>query len=185
MSLEYAILGFLNYGDFSGYDLKKAFDASISHFWPADRTQIYRTLGRLAENKWVESEVVEQDEAPDRKVYHLTEAGRAALRDWLATPLPSEKVRLASLIQVFFAAQLDNADILAHFEAEAREIRAELDYYANVPQQSTAFMDQIGSTREVYFWKLTLDYGIKAAQARLAWVEEAIAQIKRGDVPGR
>jgi PadR family transcriptional regulator, regulatory protein AphA len=182
MSLEYAILGFLNYGDFSGYDLKKAFDASISHFWPADRTQIYRTLGRLAENQWVEVEVVEQDEAPDRKVYHLTEAGRAALREWLATPHPPEKARLASLIQVFFAAQLDNAEILALLEAEAQDIKASLAYYDHVPQQSTSYIE-MGSAREIFFWRLTLDYGIKTAQARLAWVEQAIAQIKRGDVP--
>jgi DNA-binding PadR family transcriptional regulator len=29
MSLEYAILGFLNYRTYSGYDLKKIFDASV------------------------------------------------------------------------------------------------------------------------------------------------------------
>ena len=49
MSLEYAILGFLNYQPFSGYDLKKLFDTSVRHFWPADQSQIYRTLARLTE----------------------------------------------------------------------------------------------------------------------------------------
>ena len=34
MSLEYAILGFLNYRPLSGYDLKKVFDNSVRHFWP-------------------------------------------------------------------------------------------------------------------------------------------------------
>ncbi len=34
MSLEYAILGFLNYHSFTGYDLKKAFDSSVRHrYW--------------------------------------------------------------------------------------------------------------------------------------------------------
>ena len=47
MSLEFAILGFLNYHPYSGYDLKKIFDTSVSHFWPADQSQIYRTLSRL------------------------------------------------------------------------------------------------------------------------------------------
>ncbi len=49
MSLEYAILGFLNYHPYTGYDLKKIFDTSIRHFWPADQSQIYRTLARLTE----------------------------------------------------------------------------------------------------------------------------------------
>jgi PadR family transcriptional regulator AphA len=34
MSLEYAILGFLNYHPYTGYDLKKVFDKSVRHFWP-------------------------------------------------------------------------------------------------------------------------------------------------------
>ena len=67
MSLEHAILGFLNYRAFSGYDLKKAFDTSVNHFWPADQSQIYRTLARLAERGWAEMEIVPQEDRPDRK----------------------------------------------------------------------------------------------------------------------
>ncbi len=47
MSLKHAILGFLELSPFSGYDLKKAFDGSVQHFWPADQAQIYRTLNQL------------------------------------------------------------------------------------------------------------------------------------------
>jgi PadR family transcriptional regulator AphA len=74
MSLEHAILGFLNYGPSSGYDLKKVFDVSVQHFWPADQSQIYRTLSRLEDEGWAEMELVEQEDRPDRKVYHITEA---------------------------------------------------------------------------------------------------------------
>ena len=68
MSLRHAILGFLNYKPFSGYDLKKVFDTSVQHFWPADQSQIYRTLSRLADAGLVEVQVVEQQQRPDRKV---------------------------------------------------------------------------------------------------------------------
>jgi PadR family transcriptional regulator, regulatory protein AphA len=44
MSFKYAILGFLSFAPFSGYDLKKAFDRSVQHFWPANQSQTYRTL---------------------------------------------------------------------------------------------------------------------------------------------
>jgi PadR family transcriptional regulator, regulatory protein AphA len=49
MSLDYAILGFLNYHPYTGYDLKKIFDSSVHHFWSADQSQIYRTLARLTD----------------------------------------------------------------------------------------------------------------------------------------
>jgi len=40
MSLQHAILGFLNYKSLTGYDLKKIFDTSVRHFWAADQSQI-------------------------------------------------------------------------------------------------------------------------------------------------
>ena len=36
MSLKHAILGFLSLQPMTGYDLKKAFDQSVRHFWPAN-----------------------------------------------------------------------------------------------------------------------------------------------------
>ena len=67
MSLEYAILGFLRSRPMTGYELKKIIDGSVSHFWPADQSQIYRTLGKLAERGWAEMEVVPGTDRPDRR----------------------------------------------------------------------------------------------------------------------
>jgi len=64
MSLEYAILGFLNYHPYTGYDLKKIFDTSVNHFWHADQSQIYRTLARLTEQGHVQMEKVPQEDRP-------------------------------------------------------------------------------------------------------------------------
>ena len=95
MSLDYAILGFLNYAPLSGYDLKKVFDNSVQHFWPADQSQIYRTLTRLTERGLAEMDVIEQTERPDRKVYHITQAGRDELLQWLAGSTPERVSRSA------------------------------------------------------------------------------------------
>ena len=79
MSLEHAILGFLNYRPFSGYDLKKVFDSSVRHFWAADQSQIYRTLARMAKKGFAEQEIIEQTDRPTRKLYHITAEGRTEL----------------------------------------------------------------------------------------------------------
>ncbi len=174
MSLEHAILGFLNYAPMSGYDLKKAFDTSVRHFWPADQSQIYRTLKELTERGWVTVEVVPQEDRPNRKVYHLTDAGREELRRWLATPLPPEELRVPWLIQVFFVGQLTDAEIIALLEEHAAELRARLRQYDRVPQQAAAYAEAIQSPREVFFWALTLDYGVRMTRAALEWLEEKI-----------
>jgi PadR family transcriptional regulator, regulatory protein AphA len=183
MSLEYAILGFLNYRPLSGYDLKKVFDNSVRHFWPADQSQIYRTLAKLAEQAYVEQKIVRGLDRPDRKEYRITPAGREALRAWLTAPLPSQDVRIAELIQVFFAGQLSDEQALGLFERLAAGARATLAAYDQVPQPTDADTQAAGLQRERFFWQLTLEYGIMAAQMDLAWSEGVIARIKGGQLP--
>ena len=183
MSLEYAILGFLNYHPYTGYDLKKIFDSSVRHFWPADQSQIYRTLSQLTEKGCATMEKVPQEDRPDRKVYTITAAGRAELLRWLAGPPPMDEPRSAPLIQVFFSGQLSDEQILAKFEGFAALMRAVLDQYDQVPGQIGPFQQEIDSPREHFFWMLTLDNGIRSMRANLEWTESVIEKIRSGKVP--
>ncbi len=185
MSLDYAILGFLNYHPYTGYDLKKIFDSSVKHFWSADQSQIYRTLARLTDQGMVSMEKVPQDDHPDRKVYHITENGKLALRDFLAGPAPMEEPRFAALIQVFFAGLLTNAEVLAKFEEYAAIMRSILDRYDAVPAMIGPFQEEISSPRENFFWMLTLENGLVSMKANLEWAESVIARLKSGEVPER
>ncbi len=179
MSLEYAILGFLNYGPSSGYDLKKYFDMSIQHFWHADQSQIYRTLNRLMQQELVKVDVVHQETRPDRKIYHITPAGKEDLQRWLKTSLPPEQERSALLIQVFFAAQVDDEQALAHFRNYAQEMRNLLEVYQQIIQHNVDAPHAGFSKRDVFFWVLTLECGVVNAQAQLAWAESVIARLEK------
>jgi PadR family transcriptional regulator AphA len=183
MSLDFAILGFLNYHPYSGYDLKKIFDTSVRHFWTADQSQIYRTLSKLTESGFVEMEKVPQDDRPDRKVYHITQTGRAEFLRWVSGPPPMSEPRSAALIQVFFSGQLSNAEVLEKFEGYAALMRGILEQYEQVPTQLTPFQQEIASPREHFFWMLTLDNGIRSMRANLEWAESVIERIKSGQIP--
>jgi DNA-binding PadR family transcriptional regulator len=183
MSLDHAILGFLNYHPYTGYDLKKIFDSSVQHFWPADQSQIYRTLNRLTEQGFAEMEKVPQEDRPDRKVYHITEAGRAELMSWLSGPPPMGSPRSAPLIQVFFSGQLSDEEALAKFEGFAALMRGILAQYDQVPDHLGPFQEEITSEREHFFWLLTLENGIRSMRANLEWAESIIERIKNKEVP--
>lgn len=183
MSLEHAILGFLNYSPTSGYDLKKTFDNSVQHFWPADQSQIYRTLTRLTEHGWAEMEVIEQPERPNRKVYHITNDGRAELLRWLAEPAPEQASRSAILVQVFFFGQMTDEFILEKFKTYAQTIRAVLQMYEQLSGTLSANMPNNCLPREQFFWMSTLDLGLRTMQVSLDWAEEMIEQLKKGNVP--
>ena len=178
MSLEHAILGFLTYRSLSGYDLKKFFDETVRHFWSATQSQIYRSLTRMAESGWVEMEHIEQDDRPDRKVYHITEAGQAELLQWLTTPLDMPAVRNLWLIKVFFAHPLSDEEIFALFEAHADKLRQKLALFTNGVQEvvERRFVE-VGSERSHRLWQFTLDYGVAHLECELQWVENALKDL--------
>jgi PadR family transcriptional regulator, regulatory protein AphA len=183
MSLEYAILGFLNYKPLSGYDLKKVFDTTVQHFWPADQSQIYRTLSRLTDKDWVKQEVVEQNDRPDRKVYHITDQGRKELHDWLVGPFTKDDSRNPSLIKIFFAGQLSDEEILAIFKEAAGYMRAVQELYNNLGSQIKAFSQLADSEREMFFWMQTLELGKKTIKANVDWAEGVIDEIDHKSIP--
>lgn len=185
MSLDYAILGFLNYHPYSGYDLKKVLDVSVRHFWSADQSQIYRTLSRLTSQGRVEMEIIEQDDRPDRKVYHITSTGHAALVDWLAGPPPLTGIHSGPMVQVFFMGALSDAEVLRQFEGYAHIMRMVLNGFEAVPTDVENVYQDVQSPRERYFWLLTLDNGIRNMRANLEWAEAAIEKIKTNQIPAR
>lgn len=183
MSLDHAILGFLQYGPASGYDLKSVFDLSVQHFWPADQSQIYRTLARLSEQGLAAMERIVQRDRPDRKVYRITDAGSAELHRWLSTPLPMRGERNAHLVQVFFAGQLGDEQALSIFRGLAEQVRQGLAGLEAIPPECREFTERVGSPREHFFWMLTLEAGVRISEAYLEWLEDVIARIESGAVP--
>ncbi len=185
MSLKHAILGFLNYQSQTGYELKEVFDDSVQHFWSADQSQIYRTLNELMTENCVTMEVVPQDNRPNRKVYTITKTGREELRRWLQQPPPQQTSRSAGLIQVFFAGQLSDEEILQKFEAVAEYCRKALEVYQAISNGTIAEYEKEVGPREAYCWNLTVDLGLRSVQAQLEWAENVIKQIKRGKIPAK
>ena len=111
MDVKTVCLGMLTDGEASGYDLKKCFESSFGHFFPAGYGSIYPALATLARNGHVEFEQVLQDGKPDRKVYTITEKGREALIAGLANPNPSHKVRSEFLATLWFAQLMTDEQI--------------------------------------------------------------------------
>ena len=182
MSLDHAILGFLNYSPLSGYDLKKVFDSSVRHFWPADQSQIYRTLSRQVDQGWLEMEVVEQSDYPTRKVYHITDSGHEELVHWLTGPAPDKASRSAALVQVFFMGQAEDELILEKFEAYAHMMQAALAHFEELTNGLVSNLPET-NTREHFFWLQTVDLGIRTTRANLEWAENIAQLLKTNQVP--
>jgi PadR family transcriptional regulator AphA len=103
MDVKTVCLGFLAFGEASGYDIKKHFEASFDHFFSTGFGSIYPALAALAEEGLANCTSVPQSGRPERKVYRITPAGEAALRATLATCEPVHKVRSELLAVLYFS----------------------------------------------------------------------------------
>jgi PadR family transcriptional regulator, regulatory protein AphA len=180
MPLAHAILGFLEYQPMTGYDLKKYFDQSIGHFWSSTQSHIYKALEDLQKEGFVEVKVIQQEDKPNRKEYHLTPTGRAELHRWVITPLPLGLVREAWLIQIFFSHASSNEEIANLLEARARNIRATLDTLrTETPASLEENAARVGVERLSLLWQMTADYGISYYEAELKWIGTAIKRVHK------
>lgn len=172
MSLKHAILGFLSFAPepMSGYDLKKSFDHSVRHFWPANQSQIYRTLAVLAEGGLVEIDLVKREERLDKKLYHITDNGRSELHRWLSNPLASHDIREPLLIKIFFAGLLTDDELFNVLQHEIQAIEERLKMYAGIYSDALNNLDQASDSRALFLSLLTLEYGIGSDQWGLNWL---------------
>ncbi|WP_420641299.1 PadR family transcriptional regulator [Candidatus Leptofilum sp.] len=182
MSLRYAILGILNVMPMTGYDLKhQAFDATVRHFWPADQSQIYRTLNKLAEDGLVTVTVEAQAERPDRKVYAITPAGQATLKDWLTSDQAVPILRDSLLVQLFFGQELPRDELLRVVAGRLAQHQQRLAIFEQVPIPPA---DSRPDDRWLALQHLTLDFGLALERAYISWLEhcqEVIAAMPDAD----
>jgi PadR family transcriptional regulator AphA len=120
----YVILGMVSREARSGYEIKAAVDNSTRFFWAASYGQIYPELKRLSEAGLVEGVDASRGERK-RTVYAITDAGMAALMDWLRQPPQTSEMREEGLLKLFFADVLPPEDAIATLRT-MRERRLEL-----------------------------------------------------------
>ena len=188
MSLKHGLLGLLNYEPMTGYELDKLFNESLGYFWQAKGSQIYRELDAMEQSGWLTSERVIQDEKPNKRVYSITDNGKAEFMDWLLSPEAdiekSMQVRNAFLMRVFFAGETGKglALKLLHSYREVCFVRIkEID---EVMAMSDEEMSAGGGYEyALIYWRLTALFGEIISKARLEWVEKAITILEneKGD----
>ena len=181
MSLTHVILGWLNFEPMTGYDLNAVIDISTRHFWSSSQSQIYRTLAKLELEGWVTQQVIQQEDRPAKKVYHITEGGQAELTDWLSSFHTPEPPRIPMLIQVFFGGQISDEALLEVLAAELAHLKKRLGTIRAARSISAANFSPDEDMRDVFYWMLTIDYGEASIQAQIKWLEDTSTKIRRRD----
>lgn len=109
---EHALLGLLTMsgGTAHGYDLARQFRRGqpLGEVIRLEPAMLYKHLKKLARLGWLTMTTEDQAPRPPRQICHLTPAGRAELRRWLAEPVArTREIRLELLVKLYFAMNLE------------------------------------------------------------------------------
>jgi DNA-binding PadR family transcriptional regulator len=168
MSIKYALLSLLDHQPHHGYQLKTAVEGWLGQSWPLNIGQVYTTLARLERDGLVAAGEVD---AQGRQTYQITPAGRAALADWFATPVPRDGLVRDELLVKLVAA-------VAAGDGTAFEvIRGQRTATLQLLQQHTRHKAQ--AERQGDLPRLVVaDLLIAQAEAEVTWLELCEARLR-------
>jgi DNA-binding PadR family transcriptional regulator len=169
MSIKYAILGYLSWRPHSGYDLKKLIADSVAFHWTGNNSQIYTTLVELHRAGLVTQELQPQEHYPTRKVYTITDRGRADLRAWLLTTPELPQLRHVFLTQLAWADCLETQELdalLAKYEAEVQ-----MQLLMAQEQVRRGSVSPARTPRELYLWRMLAENRIGFYEHEVAWAQ--------------
>lgn len=155
-----AILAFLSSAPRSGWDVATGLHALVGDFWNVTTSQVYRELASNTDRGYVSPGA---EGARSRRPYSITDAGRAALDEWLDSPPAPDIVRIPLLLKMFLTFRLrphDTSSLTSFVDAYREERAARLASYEA----------KIGDLEGTPFAQL-LRYGLNHERAVLEWVD--------------
>lgn len=177
--LKHGILGLLNYGEMSGYEIREVFKDSLNYFWTAQTSQIYRELEALEKNGWIRRRTVEQDGKPNKNICSITEEGRSELLRWLSESDVAMDMRSPTLMKTFFMGELPLSNSLAFFKKLNNEFRGLLDNLQAADHAIDSYQEMIPDKRNALFWQMTADFGKRYMQMYLDWLQSCIRILEK------
>jgi DNA-binding PadR family transcriptional regulator len=169
-TLEFALLGLVGQQPQSGYDLRKIFETTAMGSYSGSPGAIYPALKRLESQGLIEGEVDSSKVLRPRKVFRVTEGGRAILFEWLSATIEREDVerRVDELMLRFaFHGLLDDPGetrrFLEGFQKETEE------YVVELKAQARSFPEKAPPHP-----RLALAAGIAQFDAMRRWAQRAL-----------
>lgn len=163
MNISTLCLAILSFGDCTGYDIRKAStEGSFSYFVDASYGSIYPALARLADKGLVTVRDEMQPGKPARRIYSITDEGRAELERALNEPLQPDRIKSEFLLAAICAEHIDRDRLAMHIDTRIEQIHAQIDEFENIVE------NDCGGQCEPTRW--AVDYAHAMNEAKLAFL---------------
>ena len=179
--LKHGILGLLNYGDMTGYEIRETFQNSLNFFWQAQSSQIYRELHTLKDHGWITMTTVEQNDKPNKNICSITDDGKVELLKWLCAENSAAEIRLPLLMQVFFLGNRSKEENRRFFEHLADACQKRLSSLSEVDDNIDQYENEYSLKNHGIYWRMTLDFGKRTYQMCIDWANHCIEELEKAE----
>lgn len=176
--MDIVILGLLMVQDLTVYQLNQAFKSGIALIYSASYGSILSAIKKLLlANEITFIELVENGR--NKKIYHITEEGRAHFYQWMHADIDENKLEAMALCKVFFLGLIEpvgeKKEILENIIASIIRMEASL----NQLSQHLAHLQLTDDEMKLYGYQFkTLDYGIRSHGLAREWAQELLEELQ-------
>jgi DNA-binding PadR family transcriptional regulator len=165
-----ALLGLLQHGESSGYDLRRTFTQTPMGTFSDSPGAIYPALARLQADGLIQGRIERGTGLRRRRVFRLTPAGLATLERWLRAPVTRDDVVRGTeelmLRFGFIETALGDAEAVRFLQALQREV-------TNYLGELQRYLDATGDSMP-RSGRLALQFGVHSYDALLQWSKHAL-----------
>lgn len=169
--MKYSVLGILHYKDLHGYRIREHLERHFGIVWSINPGQIYPVLKSLVDEGLIAIVGVSQnkDKGPYRKLYTITERGKAEFQRWLKeSPQKSMVLRDPFLTRFIFFGYGETENSLQLIDEQIAIYEEQLKYReTNLPRWS----------KQSLYPRLIAELGFSLNTMYLDWLKRAREEI--------
>lgn len=165
MVRQLLLLGVLLGGKMHGYRLNEYVTHAMSLYTDLKKSTAYYTLEKLEKDGYVQIEVEREGRRPERRVYQITEKGRACFFDLLRRHLSGfTRTYYVDDIGIAFMDQLSTAQARQLLAEKREKIQAVLQQFRGLPGHG-------GN------WRHVISHNIAHLEVEVAWLNSVLSEL--------
>ncbi|MFC1992005.1 PadR family transcriptional regulator [Chloroflexota bacterium] len=167
MIQQLILLGILQEGKTHGYRLNEYVNHVMSLFADIKKSKVYYTLEKLEKDGCVENEIEREGKRPERRVYKITDKGKAVFLQLLRDNLGEfTRTYFNDDIGIAFMGQLPNQEVQKLLDKKRKMVQSALKQFSEVS-------DHGGN------WQYVITHNIAHLEADLTWINSMTSEMKK------
>ena len=180
--MEYLILGLLILSPMSGYELQQFIKKNLALICSHSAGSVQAALSKLEREGKVTTNEVAQGKRR-KKIFSITNSGRATFSSWVAQPMQADKVKNMELSRLFFAGLAKPEERLAAIRDYLRQMEETRGVLRAIEEQVRRMNpnDLPPGTdwpQVLRFQQYTIQYGIDAAEFEIGWYSRLLHELE-------